>query len=180
MKNKQILLSLSIVLAFVSCISLFSFGTEIRKRNREILFEQHFLNVNDSASEVYPDRIKIESINVDLPVEVTTLSNSNWEYSDTSVLFMKQSGDLPSKGNKILYGHNYPNLLKNLKDLKQGDLIKLYSGNKDYNYIVKSASTVTSDQTHILFQTEDDRITIFTCSGFLDSKRIVVFADRIG
>jgi sortase (surface protein transpeptidase) len=67
--------------------------------------------------------------------------------------------------------------LGRLPKIKNEDIIQIKLSNGEHrNFKVIYTYTVTSDQTHILGQTEDARITIYTCTGFLDFKRFVVVA----
>jgi len=50
------------------------------------------------------------------------------------------------------------------------------STGEEETFIVKESYSVTPDQSHILTQTADVRLTLYTCDGFLDLKRFVVIA----
>ena len=42
--------------------------------------------------------------------------------------------------------------------------------------MIEYTQVVTPDQTHILAPSDDRRVTLYTCTGFLDRKRFVVTA----
>ena len=48
-----------------------------------------------------------------------------------------------------------------------------------YTYEVTEIKEVLPNETEVIAETEDERITLYTCSGFNDSKRIIVIGKRI-
>ena len=76
-----------------------------------------------------------------------------------------------------MYGHNWTSLLKNLPQVRTGERVYVImeDGTKR-EFKIEYTATVNSDQTYIIDNTPDTRITIYTCVGFLDSKRFVVVA----
>lgn len=80
-------------------------------------------------------------------------------------------------GNSILYGHNWTSLFGNLPKTKPGERVDIgFSDGSMQQFIVEYTSIVSPDEIEIIEQTEDTRITLYTCTGFLDSKRFVVVA----
>jgi LPXTG-site transpeptidase (sortase) family protein len=76
-----------------------------------------------------------------------------------------------------LYGHNWSALLGSLPKIKPGDKIKIILSNgQEKNFVVKYTSIVAPSDTKILSDSADSRITLYTCAGFLDSKRFVATA----
>ena len=53
------------------------------------------------------------------------------------------------------------------------------SNGEERNFLVEYTSVVDPNQTYILSQTKDKGITLYTCTGFLDTKRFVVTATLI-
>lgn len=124
-----------------------------------------------------PERIKIDSINVDLPIVPSAIVNSKWEVTDKGVSYLNSSVVPGSLGNSVLYGHNWTNLLGNLINIKVGETIGIfYQDGTEKEFLVTSIQEVEPDNISILNNTNDFRLTIYTCSGFLDSKRFVVVA----
>jgi LPXTG-site transpeptidase (sortase) family protein len=124
-----------------------------------------------------PDVIKIPSIEKELKIIPSKVVNNRWESTKKGVSYLETS-PIPSEiGNSIIYGHNYPNLLKDLTKVKVGDEIAIVfenGGEKKFDVIF--TQEVRPDQSTILNSTSDRRITLYTCSGFLDSKRFVITA----
>ncbi len=136
----------------------------------------------DSKSNTFttPSKITIPTLSLQLPVEPTLIKNSTWPTSQTGVSFLENSGKLGSGGNLIFYGHNWKNLLGNLHKVKVGENIVLHGQNgQDFTYAISHIATVAATDVSILADTSDERITLYTCIGFLDQKRLVVVAKRV-
>jgi sortase A len=124
-----------------------------------------------------PVSISIPSLKISLPVYPATIEKGKWQDTKNGVSYLTSSSIPGSTGNSILYGHNWPSLLGNLTKIKPGDKIFVTLNEKGMQvYTVKYITVVTPDQTHILDTTSDSRLTLYTCTGFLDSKRFVVTA----
>jgi len=124
-----------------------------------------------------PQTLKINSIGLDTPV---ISSNKIWEEKAKSVVFFSKTPVPGQQGNSVLYGHNWPHLLGNLKKVKEGDMVEIELTNgKAEKFVVTQKGNITADQTHILNQTNDYRLTIYTCSGLLDTKRFFIVAIKV-
>lgn len=128
-------------------------------------------------SNIAPRVLVIEGISLKLPIISTELSRGNWPASDRGVSYLTNSGVPGEIGNSIFYGHNWTNLLGNLTRVKEGEKISvLLSDGSQKDFIVRRVDILTPDQTHVLLSRGDKRITIYTCTGLLDTKRFVVTA----
>ena len=124
-----------------------------------------------------PIRLSIDSVNIDSSI---TTTKDDWIYPADSLVYLQNTALPGNTGNAVIYGHNFKSLLGDLNKTTLGDTIKVELANgKVLNYRITNKYNVTSDQTHILNQTKDSRLTLFTCSGFLDSKRLVVIAKEV-
>lgn len=124
-----------------------------------------------------PVRVQIPEVDVDLPIVTADIEGTIWQTTDDGVSYLNSSPLPGSTGNAIFYGHNWPNLLGRLKNATVGDTIKVYfSDGSSVEYTVEFITIVKPEQTKILDNSEDSRLTIYTCTGFLDSKRFVVTA----
>lgn len=122
-------------------------------------------------------RIVIPALNLDLEIFPASTTNNTWETTIQGVSHLSSSPIPGEKGNSILYGHNWINLLGNLTKIKLGDEIHIISSNSEKKvFIAKYINIVGPYDTEILINTDDRRITLYTCTGFLDSKRFVVTA----
>ncbi len=130
-----------------------------------------------NGSDPTPSGIVITSINVWLPVYPSSISNGQWETSRKGVSYLANGVTPGDKGNSIFYGHNWPNLLGSLYRVKPGDTIQVVSvDGQTTNFVVSTVQVVTPNDISVLSQTNDRRLTIYTCTGFLDAKRLVVVA----
>lgn len=124
-----------------------------------------------------PVGITIPSANVRLPVFPAEVKNNVWEETTAGVSYLRRSPKPGDIGNSILYGHNWPTLLGNLRTVKPGDTIQIeFDKSPAKTFIVAFVNTVSPDETYILQPTADRRITLYTCTGLFDSKRLVITA----
>lgn len=122
-----------------------------------------------------PSRIVIKKIGVDVPVKVA----QNYQFSDREAIFIKTSQSIGS-GNSVIYAHNWDKLFGKLKRAKVGDDIAIFLANgRQVDYQVSQIHTVPAETINILKETPDSRLTLFTCTGFLDKDRLVVVAKQI-
>ena len=83
------------------------------------------------------------------------------------------------QGNVCLAGHNTSRFFANLKDVKQGDIIKYSSclGNKEYT--ISTIKQIEETDWSMLEDTEDNRITIITCVKGQKNLRLCVQAKEV-
>ncbi len=129
------------------------------------------------SSNLIPTRVIIPSLKIDNNIYRAKITKGQWETTDKGISYLLSSPVPGAKGNSILYGHNWESLLGKLTAIKPGEKIEIIMSNGDKRtFIVQFTSVVNPNETHILSQTKDNRITIYTCTGFLDSKRFVATA----
>lgn len=122
-------------------------------------------------------RLIIQGANIDLPIFEGFIKDQNWTTTKEGVSHLSSSVSVGEQGNSVIYGHNWSNLLGNLKQVKPGDeIIVINDRGEKFSYLVHFVTEATPDETHIYQNTTDYRLTIYTCTGFLDSKRLVVTA----
>jgi len=124
-----------------------------------------------------PTRLKISDIKVDLPIFPAKIRSGNWEATTQGVSYLASTPIPGEPGNSVIYGHDYLSLLGNLTKLGQGASIQIvYADGSHRNFAVVSRLVVSPSQTEILNNTADTRLTIYTCTGFFDSQRLVLTA----
>jgi LPXTG-site transpeptidase (sortase) family protein len=132
---------------------------------------------NKSLSKILPVRITIQSVKIDNGVYPSKIVNKQWETTDKGVSYLASSPVPGVMGNSILYGHNWHSILGNLTKVKPGQKIKItYNSGETKTFVVKFTLVVDPNEEQVLDATKDQRITIYTCTGFLDSKRFVAIA----
>ncbi len=123
-----------------------------------------------------PVRILIPSVEIDLPVVDAKVVNGYWELSDNTASYGLGSGHPGTAGNTVIFAHARQGLFYNLKDVKTGDIIYIFTKNKWYRYKVNKITAVYPNQTDVIAPTRTDTLTLYTCTGFYDEKRLIVTA----
>ncbi len=122
-----------------------------------------------------PVKVYIPNLGRVLYVSDGEVEGSHWIISQTGVSYLTTSAEPGTRGNSIIYGHNTIGVLGGLWKVHEGDSIYVIMDNGQfYKYQVFERKEIDPSQVDILSQTPDSRLTIYTCSGFLDSARFVV------
>lgn len=151
-----------------------------------LLYQRNFSNpltfkakpqVIQNTGGQFPKSIEIPSIKANLDIVPASIHGKSWETTSNGVSYLKSTPLPGSKGNSVIYGHNWKSILGNLPQVKPGQKIwiTMNDGVKK-EFKVEYTATVDPSQTYIIDNTKDSRVTIYTCTGFLDSKRFVVVA----
>jgi LPXTG-site transpeptidase (sortase) family protein len=175
-----------------------AFGTNItavRTEDQKMTWKRQMLSVektmlNPSAtvqqqvSNGYiPDRIVIDSIGLDAPVRIATYNSfelkdqwfEQWNAPDEFAAgWHDHSAPLGKSGNTVLNGHHnvFGEVFGDLVDAQEGDLIRVYSGNKSFWYEISSLKVVNERDAGIetrtanaemIGHTSDNRLTLVTC-----------------
>jgi len=127
-----------------------------------------------------PKHLVINELGINLDVFPAEIVNDRWQTTYDGISYLSTSPIPGNLGNSILYGHNWNSLLGNLKNAKPGQIIEIIdnAGNVT-RFEVNFVQVVGPDEKSILNQTTDSRLTLYTCTGFLDSKRLVVTALKV-
>lgn len=167
---------------FITGILMFFSG------NAYILYQKRTLSFNNFQQQAKPESdnqvgpkptiIEIPSLNISLPITESYISKDGiWEVSETGASYLNVSGVPGSNTNIVIYGHNKKRLFGPLPRIKANDniIIQTEDGTK-HEYKVQETKIITPDQVSEVLPTQDEVLTIYTCTGFLDSKRFVVKA----
>lgn len=123
-----------------------------------------------------PDHINIAGT-IDLPVEVMSFGLKGWEVASQAASIASTSAYPGESGNIIIYSHNLRELFGKLSKVKIGDQVKLSSKEgATHLYTVTKRVVVNPDQIDSLRPTDSETLTLYTCTGLFDSKRLVVQA----
>lgn len=124
-----------------------------------------------------PTYIAIESLKVGLNITPTLINDGIWQVSDTTAAYLESSARPEEGGNIIIYGHNKRELFGPLRSIKLGDTISLKADDgKEYAYKVAEIKTVDPDAINEVMPTDYEVLTVYTCTGIFDSKRLVIKA----
>src|SRR3989344_3261030 len=122
-----------------------------------------------------PAKIYIPKLERTLDVSDGFIKDNRWTVSQTGVSYLINSGRLGEPGNVVLYGHNTKDVLGRLWKVQVGDIVEVTdSGGNTYKFEIFERKEVKPNTVDILESTQDSRLTIYTCSGFLDTARFVV------
>ncbi len=137
--------------------------------------QEKYYDSNGSSN----DSLIVEKIGIDLVITPTSMADSNDESNFLGVSYLSSTPEPGDTGNSILYGHNWKSLLGRLSELTVDDTIVVRWDSSLRTFRVKEKKIVAANDTSILENTENAQITLYTCTGFLDSKRLVIVAELI-
>lgn len=146
---------------------------------------------NELRTGELPLTIKIPAIGVDSQVynPATTSVDVLNDYLLKGAVRYPGSGLLGGKGNIFIFGHSTGIKVVNnqafktfngLRNLKEGDLIYVYSEKYEYIYKVTSIKMESSEEALVKFNTNSKKLTLSTCSHFGEkSNRDVVESEFV-
>ena len=123
-----------------------------------------------------PVRILIPKADIDLKVVDAPIVDGYWQLSDNTASYGLGSGHPGTKSNTVIFAHARVGLFYNLKDVQTGDVIYVFTKDKWYRYKVNKIDAVYPNQTEVLKPTRNETLTLYTCTGFSDEKRLIVTA----
>ena len=134
------------------------------------------LFLSSTAAEDIPTRIVIPSLQIDIPVTPSRVVNGYWELSDTTASYGLGSSYPGGSGNVVIFAHARKGLFLPLRDIQKNAAVYVFTRSRWYHYSVATITTVDPTNVSVIAQTSQPRLTLFTCSGFVDEKRLIVTA----
>lgn len=134
--------------------------------------------LREKAQGDLPVRIVIPSVEIDVAVRPARIVNGYWELFDDVAGFGQGSAYPGEVGNTVIFAHTRSGLFINLKNIKKGEGVYVITKDKWFSYQVDKITEVLPSQTEVIAPTPDETLTLYTCSGFADSKRLIVTAKR--
>lgn len=131
-------------------------------------------------SRLPPVRIVIPGIGIDIGVETARIIGGYWEVFEDKAGFGTGSAYPQDTGNQVIFAHARDGLFLPLKSVKTGQRIYVMTKEQWYSYEVKEIKEVLPTQKEVIAPTADATLTLYTCTGFADSKRLIVVAKRSG
>lgn len=132
-----------------------------------------------NKKKVPPLRILIPLLAMDLPVKEAKVINGYWEVFSDSAGFGIGSAYPDEVGNQVIFAHAREGLFLPLRKAKVGQLVYVITSEKWYGYKIEEIKEVIPSQIEVIATTPDTILTLYTCSGYADSKRLIVKAKRI-
>lgn len=126
-----------------------------------------------------PIRIIIPSLDIDLPVKEARVVKGYWEVFENVAGFGLGSSYPEEVGNQVIFAHARKGLFLPLKNVKLGQMVYVFTKEKWYSYKISEIKEVLPSQIEVIAPTTEAILTLYTCSGFSDSKRLIVKAVKI-
>lgn len=134
---------------------------------------------SDVDEESIPEKIVIPQLGIDLAVDKAEIVGGFWKVFEDRAGWGEGSGVPGKPGNQVIFAHAKEGLFLQLQSIKVGESIYVFTKSGWYNYEVREIKKVYPSQTEVITETDDETLTLYTCSGFRDSKRLIVIAKRV-
>lgn len=121
-----------------------------------------------------PKRILIPKVGINLEIVEAKIKDGFWETSETKASHGEGSATPGEIGNMVIFAHARDNLFGPLRGIMENDLIYVLSKDKWFEYEVKDIKSVNPDEIGVIAPTKDETLTLYTCTGFFDSQRLIV------
>lgn len=131
---------------------------------------------SEPAASQAPLRIVIPTRGIDLPIVEAPVIDGYWELSETTASHGVGSASPGEIGNTVIFAHARDGLFLPIRDIEPDEAIYVLTKDRWHRYSVQENFLVTPDQVEVIAPTETETLTLFTCSGFNDSKRAIVTA----
>lgn len=135
---------------------------------------------NQANTMLHPDLVPVYLTipwNSDVAISTQVFEQGVWTISPDQASYLASSARPSQSGNIIIYGHNKREILGNIRALQGGEQITLTLQNGSRRkYQVVNIAEVKPSETSLLLPTSQETLTLYTCSGPLDSLRFVVQA----
>lgn len=139
-------------------------------------YKEEQAHVSTSNKEL-PIRVSIKNLNINLPLLPANVIGNKWDVTSEGASYLLSSPIPGNEGNSIIYAHNWASLFGNLPKVKKGDIVEIEFADKSVKtFVIENTATVSPANGEILKPTNEKKITLYTCVGFLDSQRFVAVA----
>lgn len=126
-----------------------------------------------------PKKIIIPSLSLSVNIKKAGIIEGYWEVYESSASWGEGSGLPGYAGNQVIFAHAREGLFLPLKDIKEKEVIYVLTESNWFEYSVEKIKEVKPDDLEVIKPTKDEILTIYTCSGFNDNKRLIIVAKRI-
>lgn len=179
-KNNQLKNLLPQFLVGVGILLIIVSATHRVLRNRALSLDKQTVAgfTQKLPSKITPKPVHISiPWNSDVDIEEEVFDGTNWTVSPDKASHLAQSANPGEAGNILIYGHNKREILGNIRVLKGGEKITIKTDDgKEHIYKVQSWFEVNPDNVEYLQSSSTEVLTMYTCSGLMDSKRYIVRA----
>jgi len=141
-------------------------------------YGSNYVKYESEEVENPPIRIEIKEVGIDLPIFPANIRNGIWDTTTEGASYLVSSPVPGEKGNSIIYAHDWASLFGPLLNIRKDMVIKVVYEDKSRRYFkVKNIEVVSYNDSSILDSSNEREITLYTCTGFFDSKRFVAVAE---
>lgn len=126
-----------------------------------------------------PVQILIPELKIDLPVKKAEIVDGYWEVFPDSAGWGDGSGYPGESGNQVIFAHARWGLFLPLRKAKVDMEIVVKTNSSEFRYRIKEIKEVFPNEVGVISPTNDETLTLYTCSGFNDNKRLIVIAKPI-
>ncbi len=172
MKKSELLLQLLITISIPFLLSRPLTGVYARFESTTIPTAANTQTQAPVRVKVAPLSITFPSIGLTLPIASGIIQNNKWTLYDDKASWLSTS-EMPEFGNVIIYAHNRKGLFAGLKYLNMGDTIIINSEGQEYHYLVSEIKKITPTNVDAVIS-DAKRLTLYTCDGAFDQKRLLV------
>lgn len=131
--------------------------------------------INEIDKEKIPQRIVIPDLGLDIDVVPSFIKNGYWEVFEDKAGWGVGSAYPGEIGNSVIFAHAKENLFEKLKFIKKDSKVFVLTKNGWFEYEAKNKFEVSPSDTKIVAPVNSEKkLTLYTCSGYKDTKRLVV------
>jgi len=175
--TRSILGVLFVILGFIFLLTVPTIPQNLRADREPITAGREFAK-NKKESQVV--RITVPARDIDLEVKHAKISQGYWETSEDSASHGEGTANPGERGNVVIFAHAREGFFYNLKDVQKDDVVYVMTQDKWYRYKISEIKTVYPNNIETIAPTNNEILTLFTCSGFFDEKRLIVKAYPVG
>ncbi len=166
---------IAIISTTISILSLGYWSHKLFSRNPQNLSTPSAVEIPQKKLAL-PVHISVGNL-VDIPIESFLVEDDSLPVSDIKATFTLNSSKPGEAGNTIIYGHNSNQIFGRMRLLKGGERVVITTDDdQQHEYYVVDVQEYSLDQIDPLHPTNEEILTLYTCAGFFDSKRLVVQA----
>lgn len=163
-------------------IGLYVYRVESESTALAQSFSEEPVTVLGLSSQYVPDvkyPIHIRAGDISLPVRKASVVSGYWEVFEDSAAWGEGSGIPGEIGNIVIFAHAKEGLFLPLRTLTYGDIVTITTKEAQYMYLVTDIKEVSPKDTSVIGTSTEEIVTLYTCSGYRDTKRLIVTAKRI-
>lgn len=167
-----------LILVGLVCYAVAGYHIWIRYTPNKLTFTDYkprfFVPVNTTH---FPVKLTLPDLQIDVPIIPSKITNGIWETTDKGASYLLSSPIPGTVGNSIIYAHDFTNLFGPLVNAKPGEkIIVSYSDGTRIDFVIAGTQIVSPSESSILSESQDKRITLYTCTGWFETMRFVVVA----